>query len=409
MGIKTPLGHSALVERLDRVAAVEVIYLFVINAQRRHQYVSRGYIRAVSLLESHILTELNANPELVASDLTRLLCVDKVFLSRALSQLESRGIISSLPHPDDKRRKNLALTSEGIEGIRSMDTAADKHMQAFCWRLSLEEQGRLRDLFDLFADALAVPASPLRRGEHHLRRGLRRFTRALYLLSDTILGVQDCSALEWHMLLTLKEANAPLSSGEISAAVPAPLPLTTSALQRFLQKGFIAQDADAADRRKLLSRLTEQGIAHLRDIAERACERIGRATADWSIEEVREFTYLFGVFATAEIPPADGVTLQDAIEVRRLSTEEDLREARIFLLRELSRAGFAGQNLPERFIDPQNLIFGLTRNLELAAVLELDVRDSSQAPIFSVASERIDQQLADRFLHEARRIGEAKI
>ena len=68
---------------------------------------------ALSLTEVRILYELAHQSPCAAADLARDLALDAGYLSRVLRQFTQQGWITAAPHPDDARRKQLALTPAG--------------------------------------------------------------------------------------------------------------------------------------------------------------------------------------------------------------------------------------------------------------------------------------------------------
>lgn len=68
---------------------------------------------ALSLTEVRILYELAHQGPCAAADLARDLALDAGYLSRVLRQFTQQDWISAAPHPDDARRKQLALTPAG--------------------------------------------------------------------------------------------------------------------------------------------------------------------------------------------------------------------------------------------------------------------------------------------------------
>jgi DNA-binding MarR family transcriptional regulator/GNAT superfamily N-acetyltransferase len=68
---------------------------------------------AMSLTEVRILYELAHQGPCAAADLARELALDAGYLSRVLRQFTQQGWIAGEPHPDDARRKQLALTPAG--------------------------------------------------------------------------------------------------------------------------------------------------------------------------------------------------------------------------------------------------------------------------------------------------------
>jgi len=77
-----------------------------------------------SLTEARVIWEIGAGPELAQADLPRLLGLDAGYLSRVVSRLGRRGLLSRRRSPDDGRSVLLALTAQGREHRTMLDERA---------------------------------------------------------------------------------------------------------------------------------------------------------------------------------------------------------------------------------------------------------------------------------------------
>jgi len=67
----------------------------------------------LSVTESRILVHLAEREALTATQIVEVTAMEKSKVSRALSSLEERGLVSRVPSAEDQRTKNLALTERG--------------------------------------------------------------------------------------------------------------------------------------------------------------------------------------------------------------------------------------------------------------------------------------------------------
>lgn len=65
--------------------------------------------------EWRVLATLGSRGEMSLAGLTRVLAVDKGWISRVVVRLEARGLVSRTPDPEDERLFVLALTRAGAE------------------------------------------------------------------------------------------------------------------------------------------------------------------------------------------------------------------------------------------------------------------------------------------------------
>ncbi len=113
---------------------------------------SRVYVErfGISIAEWRIIATLGESRELQAKQISRQTNMDKVRVSRAVSSLESRGLLQRRPDAGDSRAALLSLTSAGV------DLYSELVPQALDWERALVEQlsADERDTFFRILDKL---------------------------------------------------------------------------------------------------------------------------------------------------------------------------------------------------------------------------------------------------------------
>lgn len=122
-------------------------------AQVRH--FNRAFARWLGLFDEHyartefspaegrLFHELSAAGYSSAADLARSMGVDPAYLSRMLQRFVADGLVAVTPSGTDKRRNQLALTSDGDQAVAKIDAAADGAVAELIARLSETGQQRL--------------------------------------------------------------------------------------------------------------------------------------------------------------------------------------------------------------------------------------------------------------------------
>lgn len=115
-----------------------------------------------------VLTVLKAHPGLGQSSLARALGFDKVTVLRVLRGLETRGLVSRTPAPDNRRNVSVALTAQGAEILARAQRPAEKAYKRLLAPLDKAQQVQLVELLQLLTgeledDARAAFVHPGRR------------------------------------------------------------------------------------------------------------------------------------------------------------------------------------------------------------------------------------------------------
>lgn len=112
---------------------------------------------AVNVRELSVLLLLEGRePESQQQAATRL-GVDRTTMVALLDSLESKGLVSRLPDPDDRRRNVVALTGAGRRELESAKAASDRAEQELLAPLSVTEARRLREMLARILTSAPTP------------------------------------------------------------------------------------------------------------------------------------------------------------------------------------------------------------------------------------------------------------
>lgn len=95
----------------------------------------------VSLEVLNVLTALSNTPggRMRMSDLANLILFSRSGLTRMIDRLESRGLVSRIPCPDDRRGWFASITAKGKASLKSAEAVYEPALQKV-WLSALSEQ-----------------------------------------------------------------------------------------------------------------------------------------------------------------------------------------------------------------------------------------------------------------------------
>jgi DNA-binding MarR family transcriptional regulator len=332
--------------------------------QRRNRFVSKAEDSAFSLVESHIVVEIDASAELRAGDLVKRLRLDKSTISRALSSLRRRGLIQTIATGGKSRGAPTRLTIKGGAALAELDRGANLRMSQFCAALNAAEQRQLRDFFQLIGDGAEIESAPLRPVDHPIRNEIRRITRALGLLGVDVLH-SGLSSIQWHALREIESATGDVSAQALSEILNV-APNTMSSLVAVLtRKGLVQRRRAAHDARLFNLRLSTEGQRALKILRAEAAALFERSFAKLADEELALSVGLLERFASS--PEADPEAL--FLQTRRISSDAEFKQARVFALRELVRQG-KEEEVGSTIAGQESLIWVLEKGSECLGIVE---------------------------------------
>lgn len=119
-----------------------------------HLLDGRHCIEGLSFSECHLVTELARLDEATASELADLLVLEKSTMSRLVNGLMDKSLVTASTDPSDRRRRNLVLTTAGLEAANRVHRYARKQVQgALDYLPDIEVSGLINGL-ECYAGAL---------------------------------------------------------------------------------------------------------------------------------------------------------------------------------------------------------------------------------------------------------------
>ena len=108
----------------------------------------------VSLTEARVIYEIHQTPRCKASDLIKVLDIDRGYLSRILRRLESRGFIRKESDLKDRRVRTLTSTDQGYRLWQELNNKASDQIEGILNTLSEEDRSTLIRSMDSIQDIL---------------------------------------------------------------------------------------------------------------------------------------------------------------------------------------------------------------------------------------------------------------
>jgi putative acetyltransferase len=113
-----------------------------------------GCIPGLSFSECHVLTELDRQGCLTASELADILVLEKSSVSRLVNGLRRQELIAIDDNAGDRRRRPLMLTETGRQRVAQLHAVADREVNSALDFIPPASRGRLAEAMDSYAKAL---------------------------------------------------------------------------------------------------------------------------------------------------------------------------------------------------------------------------------------------------------------
>ena len=135
----------------DHVAFRLIHLADVISRAATAVYESRYGINNSELRAMIVLRE---QQPLTVGELSRRGRIDKAWVSRSISSLRKRGLVSSKAHPTDSRMTHVSLTPAGVELTRQLAPIAWERQKRLLTGLSPQEAFRVIEILERNAENL---------------------------------------------------------------------------------------------------------------------------------------------------------------------------------------------------------------------------------------------------------------
>lgn len=108
----------------------------------------------VSLVQSHILYEINRQHKPSMQEIAGALGMDITTFSRQVKTLVDKGFVKKTPHPSDNRINILALTPEGLNVENNINLTVNAQLNGVLSMLTAFERDTLLRSIQLFNDTM---------------------------------------------------------------------------------------------------------------------------------------------------------------------------------------------------------------------------------------------------------------
>jgi DNA-binding MarR family transcriptional regulator len=108
----------------------------------------------ISVIQSHILYELNKRPNLSLNELADVLCVEASTLSRQVQQLVELELLSREPDPKDRRYVTLTLTEKGHEQQKAVAETMEDYILSIFQYVPEDKKRQVLESLQLLNDAM---------------------------------------------------------------------------------------------------------------------------------------------------------------------------------------------------------------------------------------------------------------
>ena len=370
---------------MERDQYIARIFELLRRYNRKARFVGKAYGSALTLTESHLVVELEEYPNRRSAELANALGLDTSTVSRSLSNLVNAGILKVRPSPEDGRARIHRFTNKGRKVIATFNENANKMTDSFAKNLTSSEMKTLRKYFQILLDGQEAPQVPHRKSDIPVLLELRRFSRAWGVIGRSLLN-SGHSTTVWHILSELRGERV-LTQGDFAELLTL-APNTISAIVKRLEKdGFVKRQKQESDRRRFGITLTRKGQKVIDGIDNEAFLRNSKALENTPLDELLEFTTLVAKFVSE--PIEDGALESNyGLELGKIETEEDLFEARAFVVEALVREN-RHLALGEGLLGAVHENYWARDRGDIVAVLELEVHSKmAKVKSFALAQSR---------------------
>ncbi|WP_303448999.1 MarR family winged helix-turn-helix transcriptional regulator [Oceanobacillus profundus] len=110
----------------------------------------------ITVLQSHIIYELDKNPRISLIDLAEKLAMDTGMLSRQINKVVELGYVSRIPDPNDRRYVVLSLTEEGQEKAKEISDEMNKYIGQILGLIPNDKKNQVIDSLQILLNAMKM-------------------------------------------------------------------------------------------------------------------------------------------------------------------------------------------------------------------------------------------------------------
>lgn len=293
--------------------------------QFKNKFVAKAYEQDCDLLDSHILSEVEALGVTRFSELVTCFNLGKSLITRRLAALEKLGYLVSKANVNDSRMYDLSITQKGKHLMREIDHVANMLMEQHIRNFSKVEIANLSKLISRFASNLDIPNSAVRQNDLGLRAEMRTMARAMSIVGKEFMKSGISSTL-WQILIYIRYSRSQLSIIDLANM----LGMSHAGISKSiltLKNNKLIKKSKALDQRKVFLAITDKGKEVLSQVDSSAQVHINTAVANFSSSELNQFVILLEKLAYGN-PSEVSFNLGDQLKLIMLSEAESFLSLR---------------------------------------------------------------------------------
>ena len=322
----------------------------------------------LSIEESQILTLIHThNSEhrpLTAQDIADSLKIEKSSLSRKLARLVDAGLLHRNKGSSDRREKLLELSPPGISTLESDQQTRNKQVEEFSMPLAISERRRFTRIVKSFADNLGAAEISMGLADHPLKVQITRLTRSLGFLGanlfETGFPLEEC-----QMLSVIHENPEGILLSKLKDELPYDKSKMSRLIQAYEERGITASKTDSEDKRKVFVMLTKKGVSELAAMQASSGRLFDRGLSTLNLDERDALKELLERVIDSRTSAHDG----DEFEFKSIVSEHERKDARTFLLQQLSRLDLFSM-APATLAPTESKLLAAFRDGKLLGILE---------------------------------------
>jgi DNA-binding MarR family transcriptional regulator len=317
---------------VDKVTAILNLHDALIKLQRKRRFIALRFGipsdqagEMLGFTEEAILIVLNAEPEKNVKELAETLNLERSWMSRVISALESKKLVESFVPEADRRSKKLTITPEGTSKLHALHQTSRKIMDTCLDGVAQNVGQALYMYLKRFADGLNTSTYPQTTNNHPVEVELARVSRAMGILSDDVMG-SSLSVTQLQVLLVLSEADgSEVVTSDIDELLPFDMSTVSRTIAGFEKQNLVQKVQSESDKRSYMIHLTDDGRARVAAYRGMAQTIFTKALGGFTVDDVLTFTQIVQA-VTSDMPQLAQRSLRDHIEVKAIGTEPKMKD-----------------------------------------------------------------------------------
>lgn len=294
-------------------ALAREIWHAIVRLQRKSRLIALGIgldseqlTSQLSYTEGLILHILVSQPNQNLKELAAFLRLERSWMSRIVSRLQSAGYVATFVPAYDRRTKLLQITDSGLEELTQLNLARRKIVEELIADLSPKETREIKSLLQALADGLGAPRFVFTENDHPVDFELARLSWVFGVAGNDFFG-SGLSVLQYQLLVLIYEQSdsPPRSIKELAADLPFDASTVSRTISAFQQDGTVQKIQSATDRRSARITLSATGRSLVESIESSGTKLIDRGLNKLAVAQQRQLAALLAKIVL-EVPNKPG-------------------------------------------------------------------------------------------------------